>query len=46
VFLELYNRRIVADGAADMNEPIIANFRASGGPTGLFTGVPILLPDD
>lgn len=43
VFLELYNRRIVADGAADMNEPIIADFRASGGPTGLFTGAPILL---
>lgn len=42
-FLELYNRRIVADGAADMNQPIVADFRASGGPTGLFTGAPILL---
>jgi deazaflavin-dependent oxidoreductase (nitroreductase family) len=42
-FLERYNRRIVADGAADMNQPIIADYRASGGPTGVFTGAPILL---
>lgn len=42
-FLDLYNRRIVADGAADMNQPIIADFRASGGPTGVFSGAPILL---
>lgn len=42
-FLELYNRRIVADGAADMNQPIIADFRANAGPTGLFAGAPILL---
>ena len=26
-----------------MNEPIIADFRTSGGPTGLFSGAPILL---
>ena len=42
-FLDLYNRRIVADGAADMNAPIIADFRANSGPTGVFTGAPILL---
>lgn len=42
-FLAAYNRRIVADGAADMNEPIVAGFRENGGPTGMFEGAPVLL---
>jgi len=42
-FLDLYNRRIIADGAADMNQHIIADFRAAGGPAGIFAGAPILL---
>ena len=42
-FVELYNRRIAEDGAADINQQIIADYRAAGGPTGIFTGAPILL---
>jgi deazaflavin-dependent oxidoreductase (nitroreductase family) len=42
-FLAAYNRRIVADGAADMNQPIVAGFRENGGPTGVLEGAPILL---
>jgi deazaflavin-dependent oxidoreductase (nitroreductase family) len=42
-FVDLYNRRIAEDGAADINQQIIAEYRAAGGPTGIFTGAPILL---
>src|SRR5215467_14220992 len=42
-FVELYNRRIAEDGAADINHHIIADYRAAGGPSGIFTGAPILL---
>jgi deazaflavin-dependent oxidoreductase (nitroreductase family) len=42
-FVELYNRRIVADGAADINALIIADYRLHGGPAGIFSGAPILL---
>jgi deazaflavin-dependent oxidoreductase (nitroreductase family) len=42
-FVEYFNRRIAEDGAADINARIIADYRLHGGPTGLFTGAPILL---
>ena len=42
-FVEYYNGRIAADGAADINEKIIADYRSNGGPTGIFSAAPILL---
>ena len=42
-FVEHYNRRIAEDGAADINERIIADYRLYGRPTGIFSGAPILL---
>jgi deazaflavin-dependent oxidoreductase (nitroreductase family) len=42
-FLAAYERSIVADGASDMNHPIIADFRANGGPSGMLAGSPLLL---
>ena len=42
-FLAAYDRRIVEDGAAEWNEPIVADFRANRGPAGFLAGAPVLL---
>lgn len=41
--LASYERQIVADGASEMNQPIVVDFRANRGPAGFLAGAPVLL---